>query len=219
MPPRETLCFQPVDDKPLFSKANRHLLDLPLLSFVAIGGIDCRCCGGLREKTETMSPIIRAFENDEWELYKSTRLNALEDSPDAFGSTFARASAITDRQWQDRLALLDRSSNFPVAAFVDDVIVGMAWVERRESTALLFQMWVDANFRGLRVGSKILESAIAWSKSSGATEMHLGMTVGDSTARRLYESAGFIPVGDLASIRAGSNLMMQAMVLRLDTAK
>ena len=105
-----------------------------------------------------MSPIIRAFENDEWELYKSTRLHALEDSPDAFGSTFARASAITDRQWQDRLALLDRSSNFPVAAFVDDVIVGMAWVERRESAAMLFQMWVDANFRGLRVGSKILKA-------------------------------------------------------------
>jgi hypothetical protein len=39
MPPRETLGFQPVDDKPLFSKANRHLLDLPLPSFVAIGGI------------------------------------------------------------------------------------------------------------------------------------------------------------------------------------
>ena len=39
MLPRETLGFQPVDDKPLFSKANRHLLDLPLLSFVAIGGI------------------------------------------------------------------------------------------------------------------------------------------------------------------------------------
>ena len=39
MPFTQTLSFQPAPDKPLINKANRHLIYLPFLTFIVVGGI------------------------------------------------------------------------------------------------------------------------------------------------------------------------------------
>ena len=45
---------------------------------------------------------IRPLLADDWPLYRSLRLRALRDSPDAFGSTFAAEAQRTDADWQAR---------------------------------------------------------------------------------------------------------------------
>lgn len=39
MTPLETLSFEPVPDKPLLNKANKHLIYVPFLSFIIVGGV------------------------------------------------------------------------------------------------------------------------------------------------------------------------------------
>ena len=45
---------------------------------------------------------IRPLLADDWQLYRSLRLRALRDSPDAFGSTFVAERQRTDADWQAR---------------------------------------------------------------------------------------------------------------------
>lgn len=157
---------------------------------------------------------VRAFEPEDWLLYKHTRMNALKESPDAFVSTYESALTIPDQDWRVRIENVDRENNFPMAAYVDDVIAGMAWVKTEGDTAHLYQMWVSPEFRGLGVGSTLLKSALDWAATRKASVLQLGVTSGDSPATRMYESAGFTPTGDLESLREGSELQVQNMAYK-----
>src|SRR6266851_4510750 len=56
------------------------------------------------QKHTTMMPKIRPFAQHEWSTYKDLRLAALTESPDAFGSTFAKEVQRSDTEWASRLA-------------------------------------------------------------------------------------------------------------------
>jgi len=47
---------------------------------------------------------IRNFTPDAWPAYRALRLRALEDAPDAFGSTLADESVRPPEEWAARLA-------------------------------------------------------------------------------------------------------------------
>ncbi|MDP2284085.1 MAG: hypothetical protein Q8L06_08090, partial [Pseudohongiella sp.] len=49
------------------------------------------------------TPNIRPLTPSDWQRYKSIRLRSLENSPDAFGSTFERELTLTDEEWQARV--------------------------------------------------------------------------------------------------------------------
>lgn len=54
-------------------------------------------------------PVIRRFEAGEWKQYRALRLEMLEDAPTAYVETLDSAREQTDRQWQERAALMAAS--------------------------------------------------------------------------------------------------------------
>src|SRR6266404_4343892 len=44
---------------------------------------------------------VRRVEADEWEALRDTRLRALADAPDAFGTTYTEALARPEQWWRD----------------------------------------------------------------------------------------------------------------------
>jgi ribosomal protein S18 acetylase RimI-like enzyme len=54
---------------------------------------------------------------------------------------------------------------------------------------------VRERFRRQGIGTKLLEAAVAMLKESGARAVSLSVELGNHRARRLYERAGFEPVG------------------------
>ena len=160
---------------------------------------------------------IRRIRPEEWQSYRAFRLQALADSPNAFATTLEQARAWSDQDWQRRFSSPSAEREFPVIAEVEGQFVGMAWVQvdPEKKTAHLFQMWVAPAHRAGGVGRKLLVEAIGWAKSQGAREIVLGVTCGDSPARRLYESLGFKVVGNLEPLRPTSELMVQNMALTL----
>lgn len=167
----------------------------------------------------TETPTVRAFSADEWRIYKDLRLCALADSPDAFGSTLAEEASRLDTEWARRLASgADSRMNLPVVAEVHSEPIGLAW-GRIESpnpdVAVLYQMWVAPTHRGLGAGRMLLRAVIAWARARNASFLDLGVTCGDSPARRLYERAGFKPRGEPQPLRQGSTLLAQSMRLEL----
>lgn len=147
------------------------------------------------------------------------RLRSLADSPDAFGSTLDLERQRPAEEWKSRLAAGTRSpTDLPLLAMCNDNPAGLAWarIEPADpSLANLFQMWVAPEFRGRGLGAQLLQSAISWARIQSAAELHLGVTVGDTPAARLYRAAGFQPHGAAQPLRADSAILAQPMCLRL----
>ena len=149
------------------------------------------------------------------------RLRALRDSPDAFGSTFEKTSLVTDKEWELRLQRVSLDFDLPAVALIEATYAGMAWgrIERPEDEfAHLFQMWVAPEFRGKGIARKLLDTVLSWAVERGRKALALSVTCGDTPARRLYESTGFVAIGQPESLRPGSDLMVQPMRLQLRTS-
>ena len=165
----------------------------------------------------TGTSIIRQFETNEWQAYKDLRLNALKESPEAFGSIFEDAVKYEDIQWKNRIAEASADNNYPMAALVGDEFVGLGWVviePPKYDVAHLYQMWVNPRFRKLGLGRALVESGINWAGSRGTRSMMLEVTCGDRPARRLYDSLGFVPTGDPVPVWSDANRLEQLMELR-----
>lgn len=162
---------------------------------------------------------VRVIQASEWRLYKSLRLRALADAPDAFGSTWEQESLRADAHWQERLSLAASSGqDLPLFAIIEEAPVGLAWakVDAAHSDNInLFQMWVAPESRGHGAATQLLELAIQWARDKGAARISLGVTCGDSPALRLYTKVGFIASGAPEPLREGSSLQAQSMHLAL----
>jgi ribosomal protein S18 acetylase RimI-like enzyme len=162
---------------------------------------------------------IRRLRGDEWRAYRSLRLRALDDSPDAFGSTFEVEQAKPDEYWVDRLASAATSqSQLPLVAEAETDFVGLVWGwidPSQPEVAQVFQMWVAPETRGLGCGSRLLDTVVSWARDARAKSVLLRVTCGDTPARHLYVRAGFKPRGEPEPLRPGSIILAQPMTLAL----
>ena len=137
--------------------------------------------------------VRRAREGDEGTL-RSLRLQAMEDSPSAFGSTYEREAARTVADWQRWLSpgatfLFEPPHGEPaglVASVLDDA---------DPSVAHLMAMWVHPASRGTGGGDALVGEVLAWAAEAGATAVRLYVRSANLPAVRLYERHGFARTG------------------------
>jgi ribosomal protein S18 acetylase RimI-like enzyme len=152
---------------------------------------------------------VRRLEAHEWRLYRELRLAALREAPDAFGSTLAREEEFPEQEWITRLAAGAASSlDLPLVAEDSRRAVGLAWARigsNDPTTATLYQVWVDPEFRRGGIGRRLLDAALAWAQDAGATTMVLSVACGPDSAIEFYRRAGFalFRVGPSRLIRSG----------------
>jgi len=111
-----------------------------------------------------MPVIVRQFRPDEWRLYKSIRLKALQLDPAVFGSNYARELAYEDRKWRENLT---NASMALFGVFDEDRLIGMTGIyimPDDPSTARLVASWLEKERRGLRLSVPMYEARIAWAK-------------------------------------------------------
>ena len=162
---------------------------------------------------------VRTIEPSEWKAYRSIRLRALAEAPDAFGSTLAAEAVCTESHWQERLSLAATSGrDLPIFAVAAADPVGLAWGKAYAvdpAKVDLFQMWVDPECRKQGVGSLLLNHVVRWARARNADWLCLGVTCGDTPAYRLYTRTGFVAVGGSEPLREGSPIQLQPMRLAL----
>ncbi len=57
------------------------------------------------------------------------------------------------------------------------------------------RLWVESDFRGMRLGRRLVEEAIEWARREGMTAMHLDtIAAGMPAANRLYSAMAFVRV-------------------------
>lgn len=164
---------------------------------------------------------IRVLNKDDWSTYRELRLLSLQESPNAFGSSYEQELLFSSDEWIARLNL-DNSDKraLPLIAELNGVAVGLAWGlvhSPQDKTAYIYQMWVSPDVRGQGVGSLLLKKIITWSTELNLDYVSLAVTTINIPAIKLYKAYGFEPYGSLESLREASVLSVQPMKLKLST--
>ncbi len=162
---------------------------------------------------------VRQLSKEDWKLYKSLRLRALRDSPDAFGSSYEREYAFTDQRWIDRIEVKDQVHQAVLlVAEIDGQAIGIASGVVHcagDETAYVYQMWVAPEARAHGAGRTLLERVICWAEELNISAINLDVTLSNTGAVKLYQAVGFVFFGEPKALRPGSSLLTQNMTLLL----
>ena len=132
----------------------------------------------------------------EWRSLRSLRLEALQDSPLAYGSTHEREVQRPDGDWQERAAAgAAGEEEVGFAAVTGDRWVGMARGYLEPPVAHLIAVYVTPDSRRRSIGRAVSQAVVAWARERGATAILLSVSDWNDEARRVYESIGFMPTG------------------------
>jgi len=130
--------------------------------------------------------------------FKEVRLRALQDSPEAFGSTYAREAAFSDSEWLQRAKRWNGETGIGFLAMDDSAPCGIAGVflnEDDRSRALLVSMWTAPTHRRRAIGRRLVDQVLEWARRRNATTLLLMVTSSNDSAIRFYETLGFTRTG------------------------
>src|SRR5579863_2774243 len=137
---------------------------------------------------------IRRCGPDDWRELRDIRLEALADTPEAYGSTFDETARWSDAQWKD--AATNRLYYF---ADRDGRVVGMVsggLNDAHPGTRWLYGMYVTPSERGTGTAALLVRTVGEWARGHGASELYLHVTTSVPRARAFYEKEGFTPNGE-----------------------
>ena len=162
---------------------------------------------------------IRRLTSADAAAYREIRLAGLRDSPEAFGSTFAREST------QPLTWFCDRLGNSAVYGAFDSVaLLGVAGLairqgEKERHKGLLWGMYVRSDARKAGVGRQLVEAVIEHARAH-VEVIQLSVVSDNEPARRLYASLGFVEYGlEKDSLKQNGHYydeILMALDLRLD---
>jgi ribosomal protein S18 acetylase RimI-like enzyme len=143
----------------------------------------------------TESPIqVRLLTADDAEPFRTIRLEALRNNPEAFGSTFEAESVAPLRKYIDWF-----TTSQIYGAFEGGELVGIAALKIQEGKkeahkGSLLSVYVRAQARGKGVGRLLIETIVQAARQQ--IEILLLAVVSDNhEAIRLYERLGFVAYG------------------------
>ncbi len=130
--------------------------------------------------------------------FKEVRLRALQDTPQAFGSTYAREAAFSDAEWLQRAKRWNGETGIGFLAIDDGTPCGIAGAflnEDDRTRALLVSMWTAPTHRRKAIGRRLVDQVLEWARLRNATTLLLMVTCTNDPAIRFYERLGFTRTG------------------------
>jgi ribosomal protein S18 acetylase RimI-like enzyme len=143
-------------------------------------------------------------------VFKAVRLRALEDSPSAFGSTYARESQFPDEEWVRRAGNWNGIRSVLYLAMEEGESCGLAGVyldEQDPGRAHLVSMWIAPAHRRKGVAKVLVRAVQSWAKDRKAHTMLLQVTSSNQAAIRFYHQLGFSLTGRTEPYPNDSNLI------------
>jgi len=138
--------------------------------------------------------IRRLTSLEDAEKYRSLRLEALQNSPESFASSFEEEKDLTIHNIKDRLQSND---SFTYGAFEDRELVGIITLYKEKVYKLSHRahigaMYVSPANRSLGIGKVLMDEAITKAKEiEGLEQVYLAVVSTNEPAKKLYSSLGF----------------------------
>ncbi|MGI4787482.1 MAG: GNAT family N-acetyltransferase [Janthinobacterium lividum] len=142
---------------------------------------------------------VKPLLPDQWLLLKAIRLQALTDSPEAFGMTLAQAEMRTDAEWQENARRF--ASLPPAASFIachDGVSCGMVncfLSQENSQVAEMTAFWVAPKHRGHGISDALVASIIGWATTQSVTMLQAWVVEDNHRAIGFYKEIGFQETG------------------------
>lgn len=145
---------------------------------------------------------IRFLNSQDVSAYHALRLQALQESPTAFGSSYEQEACLPMTDFAARLCPTD-PVNGVFGAFdgTKERLIGMLGFScesrlKRAHIGTLWSMYVVPEFRSRGVGAALLDAALSHAKGLGILrQIVLSVTANNKAASSLYKSRGFQPFG------------------------
>jgi ribosomal protein S18 acetylase RimI-like enzyme len=134
---------------------------------------------------------------ERWREYRTLRLNALADTPGAFGASYAASVANPDDYWLGRLQdALDGRSLLLFAESGGQLVgmLGAFWgnASQAEGVANVIAVFVEPAWRGQGIAGQLLDALLERLRATpGLHTAELDVAVEQSAAVALYQRAGF----------------------------
>jgi GNAT superfamily N-acetyltransferase len=144
-------------------------------------------------------PLLEQISTNDVLVFKTVRLRALQDSPAAFGSTYARESQFPDAEWLKRAANMNGEKAIGYLAMDDDGACGVIGVFRDEHDSLsanVVSMWVAPAYRRTGLGASLIAALQTWARNHGVLVLRLMVTSNNRAAIEFYEHMGFSMTGN-----------------------
>lgn len=175
------------------------------------------------EGTISREVEVRRLRAPEWREYRSLRLRSLKLDPLAFGSTYERESAYSDEKWIERVAKSATSdTNSLFVACYSSRFVGTSGIYHSECVFHsegefnLYGVWLEPDFRGYHIGSRLVDTAISWVRSNHRSGVIiLGVNPSQAHAVELYRSRKFVPTGKVEQLEHSPGSFVIEMRLEL----
>jgi GNAT superfamily N-acetyltransferase len=159
---------------------------------------------------------VERLDPSSWERLRAVRLRALDDEPDAFGSSMAAERDNDEGAWRRLIGL----GPWWLAVDGDDD-VGLVAGGKRDgdpTTRWVYSMWVDDAWRGQGVATGLLGAVARWALEEGVTRLGLDVTDRVPRARRFYVEHGFVATGVVEPLGREPTIQLEEMVLDLERA-
>jgi len=148
------------------------------------------------------SVSIITLDPTRWQEAKNLRLEALQQDPSAFGSSYEEEILFEDDIWKTRLnSAYNQDGNMTLYAEFEGQLVGLmgaGWSHRikYKHVANIYSVYVTESMRGHGIGSQLLQTLLdRLATKSQIKKVSLTVTVDQSSAVALYEKFGFKQVG------------------------
>lgn len=138
---------------------------------------------------------IRPADTQDAAHLRELRLEALANQPEAFAADLERSAAEAVERWEQRIAEQDEQGVICVAE-AEGKLIGMTGLGRghwnkTQHSAVIWGVYVNPAWRGLRVADAMIEECIAWGQGHGVTVVKLGVNTRNIPAIRCYLRIGF----------------------------
>lgn len=151
-----------------------------------------------------MNIEIRKPNLDEWEAYKTLRLESLKECPTAFASSYEESKDESEEKWKMYIERsLNSQGSVMLSAYDEAKMIGMivaTWEDRMKTKhiAHINGVYVLPEYRGQGVAKKLFEEVLSELKSMNRfRKLSLNVTSRNKIALGFYEKLGFKKSGVL----------------------
>lgn len=142
--------------------------------------------------------VIEPITQRNISVFKEVRLRALQESPRAFGSTYARELQFDDAEWLRRVGRWNGELGVGFLAMDDAIACGLAGSllgQNDPTIAQLVSMWTAPTHRQLGVGRLLMNAVLNWAQGRNIHALSLMVVGNNDLAIRFYERHGFAKTG------------------------
>lgn len=130
-----------------------------------------------------MSFSIQRLSSDQWEIYRTLRLAAVQTDPQAFRHSFATLELWQDEEWKVKI----NAASLFFCAFQKDLPVGIIHCICSEGVWKIILLYVSPSQRGNGIAKRLLTTAIKQMNS----DVELTVNCKQTAAISLYQNMRF----------------------------